>query len=107
MSTIEKLYKNGIRFDFVELTSIALRYGIVKLSFFGSSVRTDNPAPNDIDLLVVFDSQATISLFDIMDLEAELAALFNLPVDLVEPDALTNPIRRKNILSSVEPLYAA
>lgn len=107
MSTIEKLHKNGIQFDFGELTSIAHTYGIVNLSVFGSSVRANNPTPNDIDLLVVFDSQATISLFDLMDLEAELAALFRLPVDLVEPDALTNPIRRKNILSSVEPLYAA
>lgn len=107
MSTVEKLHKNGIHFDVRELASIAHTYGIVKLFVFGSSVRTDNPTPNDIDLLVVFDSQANISLFDLMDLEAELTALFNLPVDLVEPEALTNPIRRKNILSSVEPLYAA
>jgi len=107
MNVIEKLRKNGIEFNFAELASIAHEYGIIELSVFGSSIDINNSSPNDIDLLVVFDSQADISLFDLMDLETKLGALFRLPVDLVEPEALKNPIRRKNILSSVEPLYAA
>ncbi len=62
---------------------------------------------SDVDLLVSFDPEAKVSLFDIMDLEMELEQLFMRPVDIVEPQALSNPIRRKNILRSREPLYAA
>ena len=42
-----------------------------------------------------------------MDLESELSELFNRPVDIIEPAALKNPIRKKNILSSSELIYAA
>lgn len=62
---------------------------------------------SDVDLLVSFDPEVKVSLFDIMGLEVELEQLFMRPVDIVEPQALGNPIRRKNILASREPLYAA
>ena len=62
---------------------------------------------SDVDLLVSFAKSDEISLFDLMDLEAELAQLFHRPVDIVEKDSLTNPIRRTNILSSKELLYAS
>jgi predicted nucleotidyltransferase len=42
-----------------------------------------------------------------MDLEKQMAEIFGLPVDLVVPKARTNPIRRRNIPATVEPLYAA
>ena len=61
----------------------------------------------DVDLLVAFSATAEISLFDVIELEQELETLFDRAIDLVEREALTNPIRRRNILSTIEPLYAA
>lgn len=58
-------------------------------------------------MLVRFAPDAEVSLFDLMDLQKRLEELFRLPVDLVEPQAITNPVRRKNIFASVEKLYAA
>jgi uncharacterized protein len=107
MNAVDRLRENGIVFDFSELTNIAKRYSVETLAEFGSSHRSDIRSDSDVDLLVTFESNAEISLFDIMDLERDLEKLFHRAVDLVEPAALTNPIRRQNILSTSEPLYAA
>lgn len=107
MSAVDKLRNNGIELNLSELEAIAVRFNITRVSVFGSSIRQGSTRPNDVDLLVTFDPLATVSLFDLMDLEAELSRVFALPVDIVEPEALTNPIRRRNILSSIELLYAA
>ena len=107
MSAAEKLRKNGINISMDMLGAIARKYEVTEIDVFGSSIRADMQAKSDVDLLVSFAPHAKVSLFDIMDLETELEQLFSRVVDIVEPQALTNPIRRKSILSSREPLYAA
>ena len=107
METIEKLQAKGISFDSDQLGAIAREFNVVELSVFGSSVRDTETIPNDIDLLVRFAPESEVSLFDIMDLEKRLEELFGFPVDIVEPQAITNPIRRKSIFACVEKLYAA
>ena len=107
MNAMARLRENGIIFEFAELTDIAKKYSVAELAVFGSSLRADMRVDSDIDLLVTFESDADISLFDIMDLERDLEQLFHRAVDIVEPAALTNPIRRQNILSTSETLYAA
>ena len=107
MDALERLRHNGIAFDMGRLPDIATRYSVVELAVFGSSLRGDMRAGSDVDILVSFDPEAKISLFDVMDLEHELETLIGRPVDLVERESLTNPVRRRAILSSIEPLYAA
>ena len=107
MSAIAKLQKNGINISIDRLASIARKYEVIEMDVFGSSIRADMQAKSDVDLLVSFAPEAKVSLFDIMDLETELEQLFGRAVDIVEPQALSNPIRRKAILNSKEPLYAA
>ena len=107
MSAVEKLNANGIHVDTDALASIARRYSIAEISVFGSSVTDHMREDSDVDLLVSFKEHASISLFDLMDLEAELSEVFGRSVDIVELQGLTNPVRRKAILSSKEPLYAA
>jgi hypothetical protein len=107
MSAIEKLRQNGISVEEESLRAIAQKFSVKEISVFGSSVRGHVRADSDIDLLVSFAPDAEISLFDLMDLEEELSQLLGRAVDLVEAESLTNPIRRRAILSSVEPLYAA
>jgi hypothetical protein len=107
MSTVEKLRRNGISFRFDELRRVAQAYHIADIAVFGSSLREDMSSASDLDLLVSFTTDANISLFDLMDLERELGRVFGSPVHIVEPESLTNPVRRRSILSSTETLYEA
>jgi len=107
MSAVDKLRENGITIDLDSLGAIAASYSIVEIAVFGSSIRKDMDADSDVDLLITFSEDASISLFDLMDLEEQLSELFGRPVDIVEPGSLSNPIRRRAILSSKETLYAA
>jgi predicted nucleotidyltransferase len=107
MDTIEKLYKNGIYFNYEDIVNICKKYCIIELSLFGSSIRDDFNDNSDIDILVSFDNSSNINLFDIMNLEKEFSQLLKREVDIVEKEALKNPIRKNKILSTREVIYAA
>lgn len=83
------------------------KWKIRELSFFGSVLRVDFHQGSDIDVLVSFDPDSEWDLFDVSDMRDELAALLGRPVDLVEKEALKNPIRRRHILGGREIIYAA
>ena len=74
---------------------------------FGSALRDDSSSGSDVDLMVVFEDDAHLSLFDLVDLQAELEQLLERPVDLVEKAGLTNPYRRAEILRTAKTIYAA
>ena len=107
MGTIDKLQKNGIFFNYEDVILLCEKYCIIELSIFGSSIRDDFTPDSDVDMLVAFDEQSKITLFDIMDLEKEFSQLFKRKVDVVEKKSLKNPIRRNRILSTLEKIYAA
>ena len=107
METIEKLQKNGISLNFDDVIRLCKKYHIIELSIFGSSIRDDFTKDSDVDFLVSFDHNSIITLFDIMELENEFSKLLNKEVDIVEKEALRNPIRRNKILSTREIIYAA
>jgi predicted nucleotidyltransferase len=107
METIEKLKKNGIFFNYNDIVRLCEKYGINELSIFGSSIRDDFTQNSDVDILVSFGKTSEITLFDIMDLENEFSQLLNRAVDIVEKEALKNPIRKNKILSTREIIYAA
>lgn len=96
-----------ITIDTDAIIELCTRYHVQEFSIFGSLLRDDFNQSSDIDVLVSFHEDALVSLFDIIDLEYELSALFGRKVDLVETESLTNPIRRKAILESREIIYAA
>jgi len=107
MTAIEKMRRNGISIDDITIYQIASKYNLKELSVFGSSIRDDFSATSDVDLVIVFKNSQEISLFDLMDIQELLESRLGRKVDLVEPDALRNPIRRKAIMESKEILYAA
>jgi predicted nucleotidyltransferase len=107
METIEKLHKNGIFLNYDEVVLLCKRYSIEELSIFGSSIRNDFSQNSDIDILVSFNKNSEITLFDIMDLEKEFSELLKREVDIVEKESLKNPIRKNKILSTREIIYAA
>jgi predicted nucleotidyltransferase len=99
--------KKGIASRVKNIEPLARRWKIKELAVFGSALRDDFSSRSDVDLLVVFEDDAHFSLFDLVDLQAELEQLFGRPVDLVEKDGLTNPYRRAEILQTAKAIYAA
>lgn len=93
-----------------KLAEFCQRWKISELAFFGSVLRDDFRSRSDIDLLVSFDPDAKISLFDLVHMQNELKEIFGRDVDLVERRAIEkseNYIRRKNILGNTKVIYAA
>lgn len=83
---------------------------VAELALFGSVLRGDFRADSDVDVLVKFAPDASWSIFDLMRMEEELSTLFGRKVDLVERRAVEqseNYIRRRQILSTAEPVYVA
>lgn len=107
VTAIEKMRKNGLSIDDRIIYDIASKYNLKELSVFGSSIRDDFTDSSDVDLVIVFKNSREISLFDLMDIQEFFESKFARKVDLVEPDGLRNPIRRKAIMESKEILYVA
>ncbi len=102
--------KPNIEIPRKEIAEFCHRWHIEELSLFGSALREDFQLDSDIDVLVRFSPAARWDLFDMMHMEEELKAIFGREVDLVERSAIErsrNYLRRKAILSSLEPIYAA
>jgi hypothetical protein len=83
---------------------------VAELALFGSVLRGDFRPDSDVDVLVTFAPDAEWSVFDLTRMEEELSALLGRKVDLVERRAVEqseNYIRRRQILSTAEPVYVA
>ena len=63
-------------------------YPIEKAWVFGSYARGEETRKSDIDIMVRFNKEADISLFDYIDIMHNLEDLFHKKVDLVEEGQL-------------------
>lgn len=90
-----------------KVESFCRRWKVRELSLFGSVLRSDFGPGSDVDVLVDLRPDHGLSLYDWVDMIAELRSIFGREVDLVAKSGLTNPIRRQIILRSAEVLYAA
>jgi len=107
METMEKLLRNGIFLDYNDVIRLCKKYFVVELSIFGSSIRDDFTINSDVDILVSFEQNSRISLFNIIEMENEFSKLLNRKADIVEKESLKNPIRKNKILATREIIYAA
>lgn len=89
------------------LLDFCRRWHVRELSLFGSALREDFGPRSDVDLLVAFEPGAPVSLWDWGPMLEELRTIFGRPVDLVEKDAIRNPLRRRHVLANTRVLYAA
>jgi uncharacterized protein len=84
---------------------------VSEFALFGSVLRDDFRPDSDVDVLVSFPSyEATPSLFDHIDMQDELEAIFGRRVDLISKKGIEtsrNPYRKKAILESARVVYAA
>jgi uncharacterized protein len=91
-----------------QLADFCQRRHISELALFGSILRDDFHLSSDIDILVTFQSDAKISLLDLVDMQYELEDLCHRKVDLLTRKSVEdspNWIRRKEILSTAKVIY--
>lgn len=94
-----------IDFDRDAIAGFCRANHIRKLSFFGSVLRDDFRPDSDVDLLVEFEADAAVSLFDIARMEREMSPLFDgRKVDLRTPEDLGRHMRAR-VVASAEGVY--
>ncbi|RLB01942.1 MAG: nucleotidyltransferase [Deltaproteobacteria bacterium] len=77
------------------------KYKAELLGIFGSFARGEQTSKSDLDVLVLFDTDAT--LFDFVGLAIFLEEKLGIKVDIVPQDTLRKEIKEK-VLSDVVPL---
>ena len=85
------------------------RWKITEFGFFGSVLREEFRPDSDIDILVTFAPDAHRTMFELVDMQDELEAMFKRKVDLVSRRGIEqsrNYLRRKAILKSAQIIYA-
>jgi predicted nucleotidyltransferase len=90
-----------------ELATFCKKWRIRELSLFGSALRDDFGPESDLDFLVTFEAGVPLDISDLVDMKEELKTRYGRPVDIVEKEALRNPWRIHEILSTREVIYAA
>lgn len=99
---------SGVEVSRAALARLCRKYGVRKLSLFGSAARKEMKSASDVDLLVEFAPESRASLFDFPAMQRDFSELFgHRRVDLVPPEVLKNPYRRKAILPDLRVLYEA
>lgn len=96
----------GIELPAEKIVEICRKYQVRELAVFGSAARGEMRPDSDIDLLVEFEPDARIGLFEFAAMEREFAALLARKVDLGTKQAL-KPWIRPHVLRDAKVLYAA
>jgi predicted nucleotidyltransferase len=94
--------------DLKALAAICRKYGVKKMSLFGSAARNELRPDSDVDLMVEFKRSSKTTSFGLVDLQDKLSAIFgNRRVEITSPGVLENPYRRRTIERDLIALYAA
>ncbi len=62
--------------------------GVRRAALFGSVARGNNRPDSDIDIMIEFDPEAHVTVFDYVGLKEFIAGLFDGPVDVVSREGL-------------------
>jgi hypothetical protein len=79
-------------------------FPIKRLAIFGSVARDEADEKSDVDILVEFDPEAPVGLFEFARLQRMLGDILGCTVDLATPDALRQEMRAQILREAV---YAA
>ena len=82
---------------------------ITRVELFGSRATGSFNASSDVDLLMEFDAEAKIGLFELGAIREDLVERLGVEIDILSRKAVErgrNAIRRESILSHTVPLYA-
>jgi uncharacterized protein len=88
------------------LNAICEQHSVAKLYLFGSILTNKFNAKSDIDMLIQFASIDVKDYFDnYMNFKESLEKLFNREIDLIENQAIKNPIFRKIVDREKQLIY--
>ena len=93
--------------DYARIAEFCRKWRVKEFAIFGSALRDDFTPQSDINVLVELLPDHGLDLYDWMDMIEELQTIFARKVDLVAKGGLKNPLRRREILSTAEVVYAA
>jgi predicted nucleotidyltransferase len=102
--------KVTIKIPKAKIAEFCKRWDVSEFAIFGSALRGDFRPDSDVDVLVSFEPQAHITLFDMVHMQDELKTIFGREVDLVSKRGVENSrnyLRRKMILESAEVIHVA
>lgn len=71
------------------------RQPIRRLALFGSVLRDDFRPDSDVDVLVEYEPDASVTFFDMVRQEDELSRIIGQPVDLRTPQEISRHFRKK------------
>jgi predicted nucleotidyltransferase len=92
--------------DLKALGAVCRKYGVKKMSLYGSAARNELRPGSDVDLLVEFKPKQGPSLWGLTDMQDALSPLFGgRQVHVASPGILNNPYRRKTIERDLKVLY--
>lgn len=97
---------NGVAFPEQAIAEFCRRHDVVRLSLFGSILRSDFRPESDIDVLVEFQPGKTPGMFHFAGMMLELTQLLGRRVDLRTPSDLSQYFRRE-VLQRARTLHAA
>ncbi len=76
-------------------------FPIKALYLFGSVVRGEADAKSDVDILVEFEPEATVGLFQFARLHRTLTEILGCQVDLATPDSLHKMLKQQILEEAV------
>jgi len=89
-----------------EIEQICRRLPVKRLGLFGSVLSQNFSQSSDIDVLVIFDSDESIDLFDkYFELKEQLEKIFQREIDLIVDRKFRNPVLRESIDKSRTIIY--
>ncbi len=97
---------SGVVLPADKIADICQKYQVKELSVFGSAARGDLRPDSDLDLLVEFQPEASLGLFEFAGMEEELAVAVGRKVDLVSKRGL-KPRVRPSVLRDAIVIYPA
>lgn len=107
MNPVDIKIKSNLKIPLGKIEAFCRKWKIKELALFGSVLRDYFHPDSDIDVLVSFVPGGGITFDNRVEMQDELAEIFGRQVDLVEKEAIRNPFRRHNILTTREVVYYA
>ena len=89
-----------------KLNALCENHKVKQLFLFGSILNKKFTAESDVDFLIQFEGVDLVNYFDnYMDFKENVEKLLNRKIDLVENQAIKNPIFRKVVDSQKQLIY--
>jgi len=87
-----------------QLDDMSKQYRISRILVFGSALRQGFRPDSDVDLLVEFEPDASITLLDLAAIQRQLGQMLGRQIDLGTPGSLS-PYIREEVLRTAQVIY--